>query len=88
MTELEAVGISTRQGTHAVHTLSYYHDTYGYQPFDLPNSYLADKLSLALPLYHSLSLSDQQYVVDSIHAILEAFVEEGLLDSALLPVAN
>lgn len=88
MGELESLGISTRQGTHAVHMLSYYHDKYGYQPFDLPNCYLADKLSLALPLYHSLTNAEQEYVVESINNVLEQLVDEQLLDSALLPTVK
>ncbi len=88
MADLEAAGISTRQGTHAVHTLSYYRETYGYQPFDLPNCYLADKLSLALPLYHSLTDAQQVYVVDTLNSVIEQLVEAQLLDSALLPTVK
>ena len=63
---LEEHGISTRQGTHAVHTLGYYRDKYGYRPEDLPGAYACDRLSLALPLYVELSDDDQDYVIEQI----------------------
>ena len=66
MAYLEEHGISTRQGTHAVHTLGYYRDKYGYRPEDLPGAYACDRLSLALPLYVELSDDDQDYVIEQI----------------------
>ena len=66
MTFLEERGISTRQGTHAVHLLGYYREKYGYEADSLPGAYACDKLSIALPLYAGLSENDQDYVTETI----------------------
>ncbi len=61
---LEQNGIATRQGTHAVHTLGYYKNKYGYKPQDLPGAYKCDRLSIALPLYADMSEDDQDYCIE------------------------
>ena len=66
MSALEDSGIATRQGTHAPVTQTYYKDKYQIQVQDFPNSVLAEQISLALPLFPSLSEEDQQRVVDSL----------------------
>jgi dTDP-4-amino-4,6-dideoxygalactose transaminase len=66
MDSLEAAGIATRPGTHAVHMLGYYHTKYGIEPEDFPNSYLADHLTVALPLYAQMTDDEQNYVIDHI----------------------
>lgn len=63
MAAMERDGISVRQGTHAVHTLGYYAAKYGIEPHDFPHSLLADRLSIALPLYAGMSPDDQARVV-------------------------
>ncbi|MDQ1911288.1 DegT/DnrJ/EryC1/StrS family aminotransferase [Paenibacillus sp. GD4] len=63
---LEELGISTRQGTHAVHMLGYYKEQYGYTPRDLPVSYTADRLSITLPLYVQMTDEDQKAVITTI----------------------
>ena len=68
MEYLESEGISTRQGTHAVHTLGYYREKYSYKPSDLPNSYMCDRLSIALPLYVEMTHTEQDYVISKIEA--------------------
>lgn len=68
---LENKGISTRQGTHAVHTLGYYKNKYGYKPSDLPSAYKCDRLSIALPLYHGITDLDQKYVVNELRNAFE-----------------
>ena len=69
MQKLEDMGISTRQGTHAVHTLGYYKQKYGFQEYDLPNSLKADRQSMALPLYPQITDEEQNYVVEAIKHI-------------------
>ena len=64
MAYLDENGVSTRQGTHAVHLLGYYKNKYGYGSEDLPGALQCDKLSIALPLYVGLAYEDQDYVVD------------------------
>jgi dTDP-4-amino-4,6-dideoxygalactose transaminase len=63
MAYLEKNGISVRQGTHAVHTLGYYSDAAGHDEWAKPNSFAADKLSLALPLYPQMTAEEQDYVI-------------------------
>lgn len=63
MDRLEDAGISTRQGTQAVHILGYYQRKYGLKPEDYPNAYMADKLTLALPLFVQITAEEQDYVV-------------------------
>ncbi|MEE2757511.1 MAG: DegT/DnrJ/EryC1/StrS family aminotransferase [Myxococcota bacterium] len=64
MNKLAEKGIATRQGTQAIHGLSLYGNEFGYQPMDLPNAWLAEKLSIALPLYPQMTDAEQDYVID------------------------
>jgi dTDP-4-amino-4,6-dideoxygalactose transaminase len=66
MDALEAAGVATRPGTHAVHALGLYRDKYGIQPSDFPNALIADRLTLALPLYAQLTAQEQDYVVEQL----------------------
>ncbi len=61
MSHLEQKGISTRQGTHAVHIQKLYREKYKLQPMDFPASYAADKLTIALPFYPSLTEEEIEY---------------------------
>jgi len=70
MQKLEDAGISTRQGTHAVHTLGYYKQKYGFQESDLPNSLKADRQSMALPLYPQMTDEEQDYIINNITAFM------------------
>ncbi len=69
MEALEEQGVSTRQGTHAVHTLGYYRNKYGIEEADFPNALLADRLTLALPLYAQMTEQEQNKVVAALKAI-------------------
>ncbi|MFZ5979598.1 MAG: DegT/DnrJ/EryC1/StrS family aminotransferase [Candidatus Zixiibacteriota bacterium] len=71
MAHLESRGISVRQGTHAVHTLGYYQNKYGLADFDFPFAYLADRLTITLPLYYDLSEPEQKRVVSTIREYLD-----------------
>ena len=64
MMELEEHGIATRPGTHAAFAQGYYTSKYGLAPADFPNAYLADRLSLALPLFPTMESTDLEYVAD------------------------
>jgi dTDP-4-amino-4,6-dideoxygalactose transaminase len=66
MGRLEDAGVATRQGTQAVHTLGYYRQRYDLVPEDYPNSFLAERCSLALPLYPQMSAEEQNYVIEQI----------------------
>lgn len=64
MDEMERAGVATRPGTHAVHMLGFYREKYGIRPADFPNAYIADQLTVALPLFAQLTEEEQSYVVD------------------------
>jgi len=59
-------GISTRQGTHAVHALGYYREKYGIDPWDFPNAWIAENISIALPLYPQMTDGELTFVCDMI----------------------
>jgi perosamine synthetase len=63
MLRLEAQGIATRQGTHAPIALDFYAEKYALRVEDFPNAWLADRLSLALPLYPQMTDAEQDRVV-------------------------
>ena len=73
MQKLEDAGISTRQGTHAVHTLGYYKQKYGFQESDFPSSLKADRQSMALPLYPQMTDEEQDYVINNITDIFSLY---------------
>jgi dTDP-4-amino-4,6-dideoxygalactose transaminase len=64
MASLEADGIATRPGTHAAFAQGYYTQKYGLRPSDFPNAFLADRLTLALPLFATMNDEDVDYVAD------------------------
>ena len=70
MLRLEAQGIATRQGTHAPIALDFYADKYGLRVEDFPNAWLADRLSLALPLYPQMTDAEQDRVVAALRESL------------------
>ena len=68
MDSLETAGIATRPGTHAVHTLGFYSRKYGIRPEDVPNALIADRLTIALPLYAQMTEGEQDYVLEHLTA--------------------
>jgi len=66
MLSLEEKGIITRQGTHAVAHLDYYSNKYGIERSDYPNAFLAEMLSITLPLYAQIEEEDIKKVVNEI----------------------
>jgi dTDP-4-amino-4,6-dideoxygalactose transaminase len=66
MAALEEHGVATRQGTHAPVNTGFYARKYGLRPDDYPNATLAEKLTLALPLYPQLTDDDQAFVVSQL----------------------
>ena len=69
METLQAAGISTRPGTHAVHMLGYYRDRFGLSPDDFPGARDCDANTMAIPLHNRLSQEDHQYVIDTLCAL-------------------
>ncbi len=72
MLRMEKQGIATRQGTHAPVTVGYYAQKYDIRPDQFPNAYLADRLSLALPLYPQMTDDEQGRVVEALRAAGDA----------------
>ncbi len=68
---LDRNGVSTRQGTHAVHMLGYYINRMGYIPEDYPHAYACDRLSISLPLYYELTEDDVKNIVDIIRNCID-----------------
>ena len=66
MDSLQGEGISTRPGTHAVHMLSYYKDSYNLNDTDFFSSFAANNCSISIPLFHGMSELEQSYVIDKI----------------------
>ncbi len=66
MADLDAQGIATRQGTHAVPTLGYYSRKYGYDVRDFPGAHLSESASLALPLFPTITEAQQVRVADAL----------------------
>lgn len=74
---MENEGISTRQGTHAVHLLDYYANTYQYKYYDCPNAYACDRLSITLPLYIPMS-EEQMLVIKALKSCIEKIKKDGM----------
>jgi perosamine synthetase len=72
MAELDRRGIATRQGTHAPVLTRLYRERFGVRPEDFPNSVLADRLSIALPLYPQLTDDEQATVVGELQVAYDA----------------
>lgn len=69
MERLQAQGISTRPGTHAVHTLGYYRARLGAHPEDCPVAYDCDRHSMAIPLHNRMSDADFERVAQNLHGV-------------------
>jgi dTDP-4-amino-4,6-dideoxygalactose transaminase len=68
MADLERRGIATRQGTHSPVLTRLYASKYGLRPEDFPASVIADRLSLAVPLFPQLTEDEQQAVAEGLRA--------------------
>ena len=66
---LQAAGVSTRPGTHAVHMLGYYRQRFGLEADDFPVARDCDRCSLAIPLHNSMSADDFEHVVETIRSV-------------------
>lgn len=69
MERLQADGIATRPGTHAVHMLSYYRKRFGLKPEDYPVARDCDANTMAIPLHNRMTAEDYQYVVNALRCI-------------------
>ena len=72
MTAMEAAGIATRQGTHAAALTGFYRQKYGLRREEFPNAAIAERLSIALPLFAAMSDSMQELVVEELTRCYES----------------
>ena len=63
MEQLQAKGISTRPGTHAVHMLGFYANLLSIAPEDYPGAQIANDKSISIPLHNQMTREDFEYVV-------------------------
>lgn len=71
MAALEAEGIATRPGTHAAFMQGYYAIKYSIPPSDLPGAFLADRLSLSLPMYAGMTDEELDYVASALRNAMD-----------------
>ncbi|MCG2576261.1 DegT/DnrJ/EryC1/StrS family aminotransferase [Dechloromonas sp. XY25] len=69
MERLQALGISTRPGTHAVHMLGYYAQRFGLRPDDFPGARDCNDHTMAIPLHNRMARADFEYVAAALHSI-------------------
>lgn len=69
MEKLQAVGISTRPGTHAVHMLNFYKKENGHSASDFPGAQKANDQSMAIPLHNRMIEEDYRYVVETLKSL-------------------
>jgi perosamine synthetase len=69
MERLEARGIATRPGTHAVHMLGHYRNRYGLGPDDFPAARACNDNTMAIPLHNRMEPEDYQCVVAALRAL-------------------
>jgi perosamine synthetase len=72
MSRLEERGIATRQGTHAAALQAYYAGKYNLRPEQFPNAYLADRLTVTLPLFPQMTEGEQGRVTDGLREVFGA----------------
>jgi perosamine synthetase len=63
---LQQNGVSTRPGTHAVHMLDFYKNTFNIKEKDFPGAYAANEYSMSIPLHNKMVAEDYEYVVSLI----------------------
>jgi dTDP-4-amino-4,6-dideoxygalactose transaminase len=66
MAKVQDRGISTRPGTHAVHTLGYYCEMLKCRPNDFPGALACQDNTMAIPLHNRMSEDDYAYVADTL----------------------
>jgi len=61
-------GIASVQGAQAMPTIQYYQQKYRWNPADFPMTMRADACSIALPIYPSMSLDQQDRVIQAVRS--------------------
>lgn len=65
MEKLYEKGISTRPGTHALHTLGLYKKLYNFIPEDYPVAFKCETCTIALPLHNRMKKEDYDYIIEA-----------------------
>jgi perosamine synthetase len=76
MDRMEKEGIATRQGTHAAHLQGFYREKYDIAAADFPNAWIADRLSISLPLFAQMTEEEQDVVVSSLKRGFESATKD------------
>jgi perosamine synthetase len=66
---LQARGIATRPGTHAVHMLGYYRDRLALRPEHFPAARDCNDHTMAIPLHNRMTREDYEYVVAALREL-------------------
>ncbi len=72
MNSMEQQGIITRQGTHAPPHLEFFREKYGYRPEDFPNAYMAERLSITLPVFAGMTQDEAEQVVAALRSTFDS----------------
>ena len=71
LAELGDAGIGSSVHYRPLHLLTWYRDTYGYRPQDLPVATAAYERLLSLPVYPDLEPAGVDRVVDTLRSVLD-----------------
>jgi UDP-4-amino-4-deoxy-L-arabinose-oxoglutarate aminotransferase len=84
---LQGRGIGVAVNYRAMHLLSFYQSRFGFVRGTFPNAERIGDSTITLPLYPSMSVEDQQYVIDAVQAVAAAWAPvraDGALAQAAL----
>ena len=70
MERLQAAGVATRPGTHAIHMLGYYRDRFGLRAEDFPAARACNDQTMAIPLHNKMTADDYSHVVSAIRNLI------------------
>jgi dTDP-4-amino-4,6-dideoxygalactose transaminase len=70
---LEAENVSVNVHYRPIHAMSYYRDTFGYEPYDFPAAYSSFAREVSLPLYPQMSDEDVHDVLEAVTTLLEHY---------------
>ncbi len=75
---LETKGINCRDYFPSIHLQKFYRESFGYKPGDFPITEKISDLTIALPFYNNLSVSEIDYICESLRCIIGNFKKHRL----------
>lgn len=69
---LQDNGIGVAVNYRAIHTLTYFRNSFGFKPEDFPHADLIGRRTITLPLYPRLRDHEVEYVIDSLRQIVKS----------------